>query len=211
MENSPPIRSLSELLTDLKSSLNAETIGVQAMLEAFHERGFGFFLFLLALPASLPLPPIGINTIISLPLLLLTGQQALGRHTIWLPEDMKAKSVKSANVAKIIDAALPWVQRAEYFIKPRLAFLTQGIFSNLIGVLGFIMSLSVSLPLPLMHTVPSFGIATMSLGVLSRDGLAVILGAVIGIGWITMLACAVIFFGEHGVEIAKEAINSFFH
>lgn len=201
-------RALSQLLLDLKAGFTAPEIRVDALLEAFHERGFGFFLFLIALPAALPLPALGINTVIALPLLLLTVQQMIGRHTIWVPKSLRSKTLKKTTLDKLIDSALPYVQKGEALIRPRLGFLTQGVFSYLIGLMGFIMALSVALPVPLTNTVPSFGIAAMAVGVLMRDGVAVLAGALIGIGWICVLTCMVIFFGAEGLDILKETIKS---
>ncbi|MCB1605337.1 MAG: exopolysaccharide biosynthesis protein, partial [Xanthomonadales bacterium] len=65
------IRSISELLQDLDSQLSGEHVTLDEVLKGFHERGFGFFLFIFALPTALPLPGLGINLIIALPLLLL--------------------------------------------------------------------------------------------------------------------------------------------
>ena len=76
---------------------------------------------------------------------------------------------------------MPYVKKIEWFLKPRLGAVTQGVFSNFIGLAGLIMALSVTIPLPLTNTVPSFGIAVMALGVIMRDGLAVIMGAVVGL------------------------------
>lgn len=201
------IRTLSDLLNDIKEHLKTEKTSLGLLLEAFHERGFGFFLFLFALPAALPIPAFGINTIIALPLLLLTAQQALGHHTIWVPKKLKNKEINSQKVEGFIDAAQPWLKRLEIFTKPRLEFITQGIFSNLIGVAGFIMALAVSIPLPLTNTVPSFGIATMAIGVLMRDGLAVIAGMIIGALWIILLVGFIVIYGPDGFILMKDFIK----
>ncbi|MCI5060736.1 MAG: exopolysaccharide biosynthesis protein [Alphaproteobacteria bacterium] len=206
------IRSLSDLLKDLAEHVKntGDMLTLKDLIEAFHERGFGFFLFLFALPAALPLPGLGINAIIALPLLLLTAQQAIGRHSIWVPHKLAQKSLKSETINNFITSATPWVKRIEFFIGPRLGFVTQGIFSRLIGFLGFVMALAVSIPLPLTNTVPAFGIALMAIGVLMRDGLAVISGAIIGIFWIGLLSWAVITFGPEGIDLIKDFIKSFF-
>ena len=62
-------RSLSTLLDDLRTHIQGESASVAQLIGAFHERGFGFFLFLIALPAALPVPAIGLNTIIALSLI----------------------------------------------------------------------------------------------------------------------------------------------
>ncbi|MCB1563104.1 MAG: exopolysaccharide biosynthesis protein [Alphaproteobacteria bacterium] len=205
------MRALSDVFTDFKTALTTPEVTIGDILEALHERGFGFILLLFALPMALPIPvPPGINILLATPLLILTAQQALGRHTIWMPERLKRKAISRNKLCGVIDSALPLLKRIEALTRPRLGFITDGLFSNLIGILGLIMALTVCIPLPLTNTVPSMGIALMALGVIMRDGLAVIAGALIGTAWVCMLAFAVLFFGAEGLDIVKETIKSFF-
>lgn len=200
-------RTLSHLLEDIQSHIKGETLTIKALLEEFHERGFGFFLFLMALPAALPIPALGLSTIIALPLLMLTAQQALGRHTVWIPQKWQDKGISRSKIEGFINAARPWIKRLEFFIRPRLSFVTRGAFSHLIGITGFIMALAVAFPIPLTNTVPAFGIALMAVGVLMRDGLAVIAGMIIGLAWVTLLLSFIIIFGAEGFDIMKEFIK----
>jgi hypothetical protein len=202
-------RSISEVLEDLKNSLTGDEVSVRQILEALHERGFGFLLLFFSLPMALPVPvPPGINILLASPLVILTAQQVLGRRTIWMPENIQRKTVSRKKLDALIGASIPRIRRFEILIRPRLAFITQGGFSNLIGLLGLIMALTVCIPVPLTNTVPSLGITLMAVGVIMRDGLAVIGGAAIGMTWIAMLAMAIIFFGAEGLDILKETIKS---
>ena len=142
------IRSISDVLNDLEKGLPADDVTMSHILDTFHERGFGFFLFLFALPAALPLPAVGYGTILGIPLVFLTAQQAIGQRTIWFPEKWKQKSVKRTRIEKMVQSALPWTRRIEKFVKPRLGFITEGVFTRIIGIFGFIMALSVCIPLP---------------------------------------------------------------
>jgi len=200
-------RSLSQLLLDLELELNDTDVSVTRLLEAFHKRGFGFFLLFLALPAALPLPGLGINMIIAFPMLLLTFQQIIGRHTIWLPKRIRQRTIPSKALRKLIDGAMPWMRRLEILVRPRLEFITVGIASKVIGMLGFLMSVSVLFPVPLTNTVPSLGIVLMAIGVLMRDGLAVLSGAIIGTTWIVLLVSAVTIYGPEGLDLLKDAIK----
>ena len=69
------------------------------------------------------------------------------------------------------------------------------------------MALSVIIPLPLTNTIPSLGIALMAVGVIMRDGLAVIAGALIGMAWVALLCGIVIFLGTDGIDLAKDFIK----
>ncbi len=204
---SEPPRPISQVLSDLTHQMPPDKVCGFDVLEGLHERGFGFLLFIFALPAALPLPGLGVNVIIALPLLFLTTQQAMGRHRIWIPEWMKYKSISKARFEKMVEASLPFVKRLEFFVRPRLGFITQGLFSHLIGILGLIMALSILVPLPLTNTVPAMGICIMALGVIMRDGLAVIFGALLGTLWVVMIFSVIGFLGLEGIDLVKDTIK----
>jgi len=203
------MRTLSQTLIDLKNDLPEDKVCTFDLVERLHERGIGMLLFIFALPAALPIPALGINVIIALPLLLLTAQQAMGRHSVWIPEKIKYKSISRAQFEKFLNSALPFVKKLEILVKPRMEFVTQGVFSRMVGFAGLIMALSVCVPLPLTNTVPSFGIALMALGVLTRDGLAVLTGMMIGLAWVTLLVFVIGFIGIEGLDLIKETIKSY--
>mgnify|MGYP006429294465 CR=1 FL=1 len=203
------IRPLSDLLKEFQAEIDGEQTSVGEILQAFHERGFGVVLFVFALPMALPVPvPPGVNILLALPLLLLTAQQMMGRHTIWLPEKLKAKTIKTRSLNGILGKAIPKVIWMEGLTRPRLAFMTSGLSSHIIGLAGFIMALAICVPIPLSNTVPSFGIAIMAIGVLMRDGLAVLFGMLIGLTWVACLSTILIFIGVEGVDAFKEAIKT---
>lgn len=204
------MHSISDIFKDIDANMSGETVSIDDLLEAVHERGFGLLLLILSIPMALPVPvPPGINILLASPLILLTAQQALGRHTIWLPKWMRTRTIKRTRLSAMIKAILPWAAKIEKFIKPRLEFATLGIFSHLIGVFGLIMALTICIPLPLTNTVPSLGIALMSIGVITRDGLAVLSGAVIGMLWVGALSMIVIFLGTEGIDLVKETIKAY--
>lgn len=201
--------SISETLQSFQAQISGDLVTIADILEGLHERGFGFVLLIFALPMAMPLPvPPGVNVLLASPLVLLTAQQALGRHTIWVPEWFKAKSVSRETIDGFLNKAIPLLRKVEILVKPRLEFVTRGVFSNLIGVLGLLMALTTAIPVPLTNTVPCIGISIMAIGVLSRDGLAVIGGALIGIVWIAILALAIIFLGAEGIDFVKDVIKS---
>lgn len=203
------MRTISDIFKAVEERITEDDVSMDELLELFHERAFGIFLFFFALPAALPLPAVGVGTILGIPLLFLTAQQAIGRHTIWFPQKIRQKRIKRTTIMGIINKATPWTMRVEKLVKPRLEFITHGVFSRLIGVLGFIMTLSVCLPFPMTNTVPSLGIALMSIGVISRDGLAVIAGALIGSLWVCALVLITIFLGLEGIELVKDFIKGY--
>lgn len=205
MEMSTP-RPLSALLEDLKNVLTGEKVQIERILEGFHERGFGIMLFLFSLPAAVPIPMPGLNSFIAIPLILLTWQQMMGRHTVWMPDRVRFAEIDRDLMDKTIDFSIPWVKRLEYFIKPRLGSVTQGVFSHLIGASGLIMAVCGAIPLPFVNTVPAIGITLMAVGVLMRDGLVVLAGMIGGLVWVVGILTAYALFGMTAAVMIKDFI-----
>ena len=193
-------RNLTTLLDDLHALGDGGDITIGDLLEAFHERGFGVLLLIFALPAAIPLPGLGINLIIAAPLVIISLQQALGADYVRLPHRICRRTISGDRIQAIVDRSRPWARRLEAILKPRLVFLTHGLSVHIIGLLGLLMALSVCVPLPLTNTVPSMGIAIMAAGLLARDGLFVIAGALIGALWVITLWGALLIYGMEGLE-----------
>ncbi|MDB2683185.1 exopolysaccharide biosynthesis protein [Alphaproteobacteria bacterium] len=205
------IRSISELLIDLKTTLKGDRVSIGMLLEEMHERGFGVLMFFFAIPIGLPVPvPLGVSPAFAIPLLVLTAQMIAGRGTIWMPKRTKKRSFKRTTLEKTIDVSVPWLRRIEYLIRPRLGFMTSGGASRVVGVLGFIMAASIFVPIPLTNSVPGMGICAMAIGLVMRDGLAVIVGAIVGTAWSLMVFFVLIYFGMEGVDLIKDFIKGMF-
>lgn len=207
--NPAPVRSIAALLEDLERDLPPDAVSVADIAEALHERGIAMLLLAFAAPMALPIPePPVVNIMLGVPLVLLTAQQAMGAHTLWLPRWLKKKTIGAATLRGAVAAVVPWLRKIEIMVRPRLGMMTQDGFSRLFGLLGLLMALAILVPVPLFHSVPSLGIAVMAVGFIMRDGLAVIAGAMIGMCWITMLAFAIIFFGPAAVDTIREVVGS---
>ena len=182
------IRSLNDLLNEAVSTITAETTTLGHFIDSLHERGFGVLIFLFALPMAIPVPvPPGVNLLFSTPLLFLAFQQIYGAKKPWLPSFIRNKTIRKSALEKTVTTAQPWLNRLSFFIRPRFGDVTQGRISHLIGIFGFLFALCVSIPIPMTNTVPSLAIALMAIGVLMRDGLAILAGMVIGSTWIALL------------------------
>lgn len=205
-----PTSSLTSLLADLKSATppDAKRTQLRTIINTFEERGFAVILFFLALPAALPIPALGINMIIALPIILLTLQQLIGRHRIWLPEKVKKRTLKTSHLHGFIDKSMPLIRLIEKLISPRLRFMCSSKLTPVIGFFCSIFAASITLPVPLTNTVPAAAIALTSIGIIMADGLAVIAGIIVGVLWISLLTYAILFFGMEGIELIKEGIKA---
>lgn len=179
------------------------------VIDRLDERGFGLLFFLLALPCVPPFVYV-LPQIVSLPMLALSGQMAMGRNAPWFPETIRKRTFSIDEFRKVLDRMEKYVLFVERFSHPRLRAVTGHGASRFIGALLAIPSVSILVPLIGTNTVPSIGIAVASLGLISRDGVLVILGLLIGVLWPVLLFGVIAFLGAEGLTLAKDWLLSLF-
>lgn len=175
-------RATSEVLEETVDNHTADDISLGELMRVLQERGFGLLMLVLVLPNCVPIPiPPGFSTILSVPLLFLALQMLVGKEVPWLPEWLKRKTIKRATLALMVAKIAPRLKVVERLLRPRFAFFESNAGERLIGLFWLIFALSISVPLPMTNFVPGVGILLMSLGLLSRDGLVILIGIVIGV------------------------------
>jgi hypothetical protein len=167
-------RTFSQVIEQLASA-DGPRLSVAEMVDAFDERGFGALMLLFAILNALPLPP-GATTVLGAPLLFLSFQLAIRRDEVWLPRwAMKAAIDRSAYRAAS-DRVIPSIRKVENLTRPRLSFLTGEISQTAIGVVCLLLSIVLVLPIWLGNMAPAITIGFFALGLMQRDGFAVLLG-----------------------------------
>lgn len=140
-------QSLSASLRPLLAGEGPHVTLGEILESAEGEGGLGPALFVLTLPVLLPLPP-GFSMVLSLPLLLVTPQIMLGRQRLWLPQGLKRRSIKRADLVKLITRIMPLLTRGEALVRPRLGCLTSGPGVRVIGLACTLIALILVLPIP---------------------------------------------------------------
>ena len=180
---------ISRRLHQLAEDADTDTVTLDWILTQLHERAFGLFLLVLALPCCIPFL-YGIPQVVSLPLMFVSAQILLGRTSPWLPKRLGARAVAKASLENLADRARPWLERVEALSKPRLGALTRPPIDRLVGIALVLFSASILVPLPGTNTVPGFAVVVIAMGLLQRDGILVLAGSVIGTAWIATLIIA---------------------
>ncbi|MBI1326680.1 MAG: exopolysaccharide biosynthesis protein [Alphaproteobacteria bacterium] len=194
-----PKGSVSAALLRLKTSHKEAHVSVQAILDSMQEASFALLLMLVAAPMALPLPALGIAQVFSVPLLLLSAQLAYGRHTPWLPDWLGQKTVTRERLVQVIDGLVPYLEKLERMIRPRLRGCSSVLGIRLFGAFCSLCSISVAIPLPFTNTVPSIGIVLICAGLMERDGLVMLSGVVVGCAGL-MITTAVILLGTEAIQ-----------
>jgi hypothetical protein len=191
-------RSTSELLENVVVVYRSDTLTVGEIKNTLHERGFGVLLAIAALPLCLPVPvPPGYTTFFSIPLFIFSVQMMVGMQAPWLPAWIENKEIKRSSMEKLIAKANPWLKKIEQRLQPRLTYISVHTWERIIGVFTFVFALSIALPIPLTNFPPGWGILIMSLGLLSKDGITILIGMIvgtIGVG-ITMIILTLLWMG----------------
>lgn len=179
----------SQRLSRLAGDAEEAAVTLDWILAQLRERAFGLFLLVLALPCCIPFL-YGIPQIVALPLMFVSVQLVIGRRLPWLPDRLGARTVTKDALATLAQRAEPWLLRIEAVSRPRLIALTRAPLDQLVGVALVLFSASILVPLPGTNTVPGIAVVIIAMGLLQRDGALVILGTVLGTGWIATLIVA---------------------
>ncbi len=194
--------AISDRLTQLAQDAPEAEVRLDWILGQLHERAFGVFLMVLALPCCIPFL-YGVPQVVSLPLMFVAAQILLGRAAPWMPARLGARTVSKASLTNLADRARPWLRRIEAISRPRLSALTRKPLDQAVGAALVLFSASILVPLPGTNTVPGIAVVIVSMGLVQRDGILVLLGGVLGTAWIGSL----IFAGATLVALIRAAIG----
>ncbi|WP_306119498.1 MULTISPECIES: exopolysaccharide biosynthesis protein [unclassified Roseitalea] len=165
----------------------AETITLGALSDAMRERAFGLLLLMLALPCSLPFVYL-LPQLVALPMVVLAWQMAAGRRSPWLPEALRKRTLPVSGLLDVVARTRRYGGWIERFVHPRLLPLSGDRGTRVVGALLVVPCLSILVPLPLTNTVPGVGVALAAVGLIERDGLALIGGLIVALSWVLLLA-----------------------
>ncbi|MEM7781669.1 MAG: exopolysaccharide biosynthesis protein [Pseudomonadota bacterium] len=180
---------ISRRLYQLAEDAEGEVVTLGWIMSQLHERAFGLFLLILALPCCIPFL-YGVPQIVALPLMFVSAQILFGRTSPWLPERLSTREVTKLGLQNLADRAKIWLERIEAVSRPRLAVLTRPPVDRLLGIALVLFSASILVPLPGTNTVPGFAVVLVSMGLLQRDGILVLVGSALGTVWIATLIFA---------------------
>lgn len=144
------------------------------------ERSFGLLILILSIPCLVP-ALYGVPQVIGVPIILLAGQLLIGMKEPWLPNGLLSRRAPQAWLDRMADFAekrMGWFERLS---RPRLKALSTGFGERFAAL--FMIVATVTIILPLMNTVPSIALALLAVGLIQRDGVFVLGGAVLATVW----------------------------
>ena len=168
--------TLSQLLRALADDTSRERISVGDLLLVLGDRAIGALLFIFAVPNILPAPP-GTSVILGAPLVFLAAQLTFGMRP-WLPGLISRRSMARTDFHGMMRRVLPWLERAEKLLLPRFKVLALPPVEYVVGLACLLLATVLVLPIPLGNMLPALAISLFALGLLERDGYAIVGGVV---------------------------------
>jgi hypothetical protein len=174
---------------------------VGSIVAALKDRTYALLVVLLGLPNCLPMPP-PIPLACGLVLAFVAAQMLAGRTMPWLPQALLARSIGKPELTRAVGRALPVLLRLERFSQPRLTMLGGAFAIPVLGFVILVLALGLVVAAPFIGQIPlGLAVCLVGLGLVERDGVLIIIGAVFGaIGLMLSAGFAyAIFSGIHGL------------
>jgi len=197
-----------KLSQKLEILLKPKTLNLDGVLTVFKASSFGLVLAVVSLPSALPIPAPGMSVPFGFLVIFVAAQIIGGRKKLWLPQTWQQKEVPTKTFRKHLPLMLKFVRFFEFFIKPRLDFIFR-LGVPVAGVIIFLAGVSMLIPIPGTNTLPALGAFIMALGMLERDGLALLGGALVSLLGL-VVTTAVLWFGAEGLGFLLDWMQTFF-
>lgn len=169
-------RTFSDVLESLGRS-GAPRLTLGEVVDAFGERGFGALILIVSLISLFPWPP-GSKAILGVPIILLSLELAFQRDRVWLPRWTLGRGMDRETYRRALARVIGPVRFVERLSKPRIHYLTGEVADVVTGLACVFLALMMALPVPFGDLLPGVTLMILGLGIMQRDGVAVIVGAV---------------------------------
>lgn len=173
-------QSLSEKIQRMTEQLPTDQVTLEQIIDIVGDEGLLLLSILLSLIFLVPVSIPGVSTVFGLGILLV-GCTRLFASKLWLPGNIGARQLPAAKLASGFRQAIGWLQRLEKVSKPqRLAVLVDTKLCNTFNNLAFILAaVLLMMPfglIPFSNTLPAVAVIFLAIGMMQRDGGAVLLG-----------------------------------
>lgn len=167
-----------------------ETLTIEEILSTLASHGLATLLLIFSLPLCFPIQIPGLSTPFGI-ILALIGLRIGFTKRLWIPHWILQKKIPKETLGKIIKKILSVSHFLQKFLHPRLTtFVKNKTFIRVSGTLIIILSLFLSMPLPIPMTnlLSTLPIIALGLGFLEDDGLCILLG------YFLSIVCFIFFF-----------------
>lgn len=153
-------------------------LSLNALMGLHGESSVAVLLVLLSVISVLPVG--GVGTLMSLGMCAVAWAWVRGHATLALPTRLASVTLNERWTGRCLHG-LAWLyEQSSRFMRPRWALCSHAGTRGLWGLWIVLMAFVIFLPLPLGNVLPSLSLILLSLGWMFRDGLALLLSALMG-------------------------------
>ncbi len=191
-------------------TLDANADGVVVLgevLDKAGDRGYGFLLILLAIPAFIPILPPGTSGVLGALMSIVALQMLFGLKQPWFPKRWRQKVLSPKVVQALQTRGVAILRQIERVSHPRGRRLTRnGLILRLSALVVIALALVLSSPMPFMNTLPALGVLLIGVGLANHDlyflsagwGIGIVVALIVALGIEALLCLA---------KLAREAIG----
>lgn len=181
----PHDQAISDVLDRLEEAARDDEVSVQEIMDHLGRKSFSALILVASLISASPASALpGLTATVGVIVLIMVAQMLVGREHAWLPNVVARRRVPSARIRQ----GVAWLRRpvafVERFLRPRLGFLVH----RPVIYLPLLVIMAIALVMPFLEIIPTSGsiasvaIALFAGGLLTRDGLLVLLALVVVAG-----------------------------
>ncbi|SEM45989.1 Uncharacterized conserved protein [Pseudoxanthomonas sp. GM95] len=172
--------SLGDQLQQAIDGLPPDHLSLDALLEQFGPQGLLLLTALLTLVFLIPVSIPGVSTVFGAGILLV-GISRLLRRPLWLPSTLRARQLPADKLRGALGRGMVWVARLQKVSRPhRLPALVDRRLAETLNDAGLVLgALLLMAPfgfVPFSNTLPGLALLLLAIGLMQRDGVAVLLG-----------------------------------
>ena len=180
--------ALGDQLAAIIEQLPPDRLTLGELLQVFGDEGLLLLTILLTLVFLIPVSIPGVSTVFGAAILLVGISRVL-RRPLWLPAKLRERALPAARLRPALTGGMHWVRRLEKISRPyRLRSLVEGraqdIFNNLAFILAALLLMAPFGFIPFSNTLPGLALLFYAIGMIQRDGTAILLGHLANVGTI---------------------------
>lgn len=167
------------LLRAASQRRDEQSVLIADMLSDLGDRSFAWSMLFFAMLNAVPLPP-GSTLILAIPVLLVTGQMALGFTHLRLPGLITRRRISRDALRRGVLRIRPLLQPFERILRPRRVWMFTRRREQLMAILLFVVAVALYIPIPGSGFLPALSLMVAALAMMERDGLVMIISLCMG-------------------------------
>lgn len=191
---------LHEAAEALRAETAAENIPLQHLADAHGRAAMGILLALLAMPCVLPIP--GVGTALGWGILALAVALWRGHEEVSLPGKVARLTLPRVLAQRVLRGLARVYGLASLWSRERMAHWLQPQAARWMAPKLALMAVLIILPIPFGNVLPALAVALFGLGLVFRDGLAVLLSlgmALLALAYATAFGLGLAWLGAAGL------------